>query len=279
MCPNKDLDKNQRGFMSWDTFKKTVDEAQEFVQDITLHHRGESLMHPEAIRMITYAAQTIQTTKLHTNGTLLDERVIDGLLSSGLNRISISFDGFEAADYEKVRVGANFQHVVENIKRLLTKRKERNQKNPVVVIEVIELSDSQTDPDKKSHFIRSFSGLELDQLLVKKPHNWGGYIHTPFKKRKYTPCTFLWNALLVLWNGDVVPCAQDFFAKQVVGNVTQNSLKEIWRAAPLKKIRKGLVEGNYQEFNPCADCDRLWRETFLGVPTEYLKQFLLNKMP
>jgi radical SAM protein with 4Fe4S-binding SPASM domain len=279
MCPNKDLPKSQRGFMEWEVFKKTVDEAADFIFDMSLHHRGESLLHPEAVRFIAYAAGKIQHTNLHTNGTLLSPPIVRGLVESGLKRISFSFDGFARQDYEKIRRGADFQQVVDNIKSLLVYRKEVGQRYPRVAIEVIELSRSQLQHQDRSEFVRAFKQLGLDELVVKKPHNWAGYLDTHHARKKYAPCTFLWNALLVLYNGDVVPCAQDFFAQQVVGSVREQSLRQIWDGEPIRRLRRGLIDRQYQDFPACKECDRLWRDTYLGIPKEYLKQMILHKMP
>jgi radical SAM protein with 4Fe4S-binding SPASM domain len=132
---------------------------------------------------------------------------------------------------------------------------------------------------KKDAFIRQFKEIGLDELVIKKPHNWAGSLHLQYSRKNYSPCTFLWNALLVLWNGDVAPCAQDFFAKYKLGNVSEKSLVSIWNDEPMKTLRRGLKEGRYKEFPACADCDRLWRDTFLGIPKEYLKKFILKRMP
>jgi radical SAM protein with 4Fe4S-binding SPASM domain len=279
MCPNKELGKNQKGIMEWDTFEKVIEESSRFIHEMALHHRGESLLHPQAVKFITHAARHIPVTKLHTNGTILSDEMIDGLLASGLNRISFSFDGFEKESYEKIRIGANFDKVVNNIKNLLKKRSHRQQKEPVVAIEVIQLDKSQLQGVNKKTFIREFRRLGLDELIIKKPHNWAGHLPGKPSKKKYAPCTFLWNALLVLWNGDVVPCAQDFFALNVVGNVNHKTLREIWNDEPMQKLRAALAARKPGEYPACRDCDRLWRSTFMGIPSEYLKKFLLKKMP
>jgi len=44
MCPNKDLKKEDKGFMDFDLYKKIVDESRDFIFEINLAHRGESLM-------------------------------------------------------------------------------------------------------------------------------------------------------------------------------------------------------------------------------------------
>jgi len=277
-CPNKDLDDTLKGPMEWEVFQKIIDEVQGYIFDLSLHHRGESLRHPEAVRFIRYAAERIKFTNLHTNGALLDRDMAAGLVESGLKRLSFSFDGFIKSDYEKNRVGSNFETVVDNIQNLLRIRQELGRSEPKVAIEVIELSASQVAVEKREKFIREFKQLGLDELVIKKPHNWAGYLKTGYKKRSYAPCTFLWSSLLVLWNGDVAPCPQDFFAKYVLGNVRDKSIREIWNDEPMKQLRLGLKEKRYQEFPACADCDRLWRDTFMGIPKEYLKQILTHKM-
>jgi radical SAM protein with 4Fe4S-binding SPASM domain len=279
MCPNKDLPDSEKGAMSWEIFKKTIDEAASFAFDLTLHHRGESLLHPRAGEFIRYAATKGKHTNLHTNGTLLDKKISEELVNSGLSRLSLSFDGFEKSDYERIRRGAQFEQVVENIRYLLSYRNSTAKKLPVVAVELIELSDSQVNADKKRKFMEDFNKYGLDELIIKKPHNWGGYLKSETTGNNYAPCTFLWNALLVLWNGDVVPCAQDFFARQVIGNVLEKSLSQIWNDKPIQAIRQGLIEKRYQDFPVCSGCDRLWRETFLGIPKEYLKQMIFHKMP
>ena len=119
----------------------------------------------------------------------------------------------------------------------------------------------------------------LDELVIKKPHNWAGYLTTHHKEKGYSPCTFLWNALLVLWNGDVVPCAQDFFAQQVIGNVSRKSLLEIWNDEPIREMRRNHREKRYDLHPACKGCDRLWRPSFMGIPKEYLSRFIFRRMP
>lgn len=279
MCPNKDLDKTQRGAMDWDVFKKVIDEAKDFIFDLTLNHRGESLLHPDAVKFIKYASDRIKFTKLHTNGVFLNKDTISGIVESNLKRISFSFDGFEKEGYEKIRIGADFDEVVNNIKNLLVFRNKSKKKYPIVAIEVIELNKSQVKKEKRKKFIKEFKKLGLNELVLKKPHNWAGYISTKYKKKKYAPCTFLWNATLILWNGDVSPCSQDFFAKYIIGNVREKNIQEIWNDEPIKKLRKGLINKEYEDFPACKNCDRLWRDTFLGIPKGYIKQIILHKMP
>lgn len=280
MCPNKDLPENDRGFMDFELFKKIIDEANEFVSEVNLYHRGESLLHPEIEEMIEYAQKKGLYTKIHTNGTLLDDRLINKLLNSGLHKITFSYDAYDKETYEKIRVGASYERVMGNIKRLLELKKERNS-SINVSIELIAFPNMKWRDikNKRKELSSKFKELPLNGIITRKIHNWGGYLNVRKASNKYSICPFPWNALVILWDGTVLPCTQDFFGDYKVGNAKNTQLKEIWNSEEIKKLRFLLLNGKYNEVKICSDCDRPWRKRFLGVPTEYLWEFLTKRMP
>jgi len=280
MCPNKDLTKAQKGFMDFDLFRKVIDEARGSVFDVQLMHRGESLLHPEFFRMVRYAREAGLTTRFHTNGTLLDEDKSRRLIDSGLDQFAFSFDGFDKETYEKIRVRGRFEATVANIIRFLEIKKERGSKKPHTVLELIHFPEVFQDAgrSKQKEFLARFRGLPLDEIKVKKPHNWAGDAGRPPHRRRYAPCTFLWQALVVFWDGSVLPCPQDFFGCLELGSVKDSSLAEIWNGERMVRLRRKLLAKDFEGLPTCAQCDRPWRPQILGVPTEYLGRFLFKRM-
>ncbi len=282
MCPNKDLKREDKGFMDLELYEKIVDEAREFVFDINLAHRGESLLHPHLVEAIVYAKNKKLFTRLHTNGSLLSESLSRQIIHAGLDRISFSFDGYGKETYERIRRGGNFDKTVANIVRFLEIKKEARSKKPVTNIEVIDFVDNRRErelPEEKDRFLNRFSGLPLDNFVLKEMHNWAGRIEKEKHGKKYSVCPFPWNALIIYWNGDVLPCTQDFFGDFIVGHVKESSLKDIWNGERMRYLRKKLSEGSIEELKTCSRCDRVWREGFLGVPKEYLWKFITKRMP
>ena len=281
MCPNKDLKKEDKGFMDMGLFRKIIDEAAPWVYDVHLLHRGESLLHPEFFVMARYASENHVRTKLHTNGTLLDEDKSRQMIESGIDQLSFSFDGYDKETYESIRVNGDFDLTVKNIQRFLEIKKELKSKKPYTILELINFPDSEinSDAEKQKAFRDNFRGLPLDKLVVKEFHNWAGEVETKHKRKTFSPCTFLWNALVIFWDGAVLPCSQDFFGYYILGNVNDSSLTEIWNNDMMVHLRKKHLKRNIEEFDTCRECDRVWREKFLGVPKEYLWKFLLRKMP
>lgn len=281
MCPNKDLKKEDKGFMDMGLFRKIIDEAAPWVYDVHLLHRGESLLHPEFFVMARYASENHVRTKLHTNGTLLDVDKSRQMIESGIDQLSFSFDGYDKETYESIRVNGDFDLTVKNIQRFLEIKKELKSKKPYTILELINFPDSEikSDAEKQKAFRDNFRGLPLDKLVVKEFHNWAGEVETKHKRKTFSPCTFLWNALVIFWDGAVLPCSQDFFGYYILGNVNDSSLAEIWNNDKIVHLRKKHLKRNIEEFDTCRECDRVWREKFLGVPKEYLWKFLLRKMP
>jgi radical SAM protein with 4Fe4S-binding SPASM domain len=279
MCPNKDLKGEDRGSMPYDLYTKIIDEASEWAFEINLAHRGESLLHPRVMDAIRYAGEKKLFTRLHTNGSLLTEEAARGIIQAGLDRLSFSFDGYDKQTYEKIRRGGDFEKTTANIIRFLEIKKEMGSKTPETAIEVIRFKSVTENSQAEEAFRRRFDGLPLDNFTMKDLHNWAGEIRTTKPGKHYSVCTFPWNALVIFWDGAVLPCTQDFFGAYVVGNANQSSLEEIWNGEPMQKLRRQLTAGDIKGLEACSRCDRAWRKGFLGVPREYLWKFITKRMP
>jgi radical SAM protein with 4Fe4S-binding SPASM domain len=277
MCLNKSL--KNRGYMDFEVYKKIVDEAKDFVFDVNLFHRGESMLHPRIYDMIKYANKNGIYTRLFTNATRLDGKNAKNILDSGLDFISFSFDGYTKEEYEKIRVGSDFDKTIANITNFL-KLKETKRNKPYVMFESIEFSNEDNDLKKKRvGFKNRLKTLPLNKFAVRSPHNWGGDYTIPIDKnpKTFLPCTFLWYALTILYDGSVLPCPQDFFGELKLGNINDESIKRIWNNDKVVPLREAMVTRNYQKLVPCSNCDRIFRKNFFGIPVPYLRALFYGK--
>ena len=289
MCLSKRIPKNERGFMNLNLFKKIIDEAANFVCDVYLHHRGESLLHPDIFKMIEYAKERKISTRLHTNATLLNEEKSSLLLNSGLDFLSFSFDGYDKEAYEGIRRGGSFEKTLANIMKFSEMKQNRKSKSPFTVLTVIDFSSKgkknfNKEKKKKREFLTRFNSAPLDALRIRRSHNWGGEYSVNGDSPNgglllgFVPCTFLWYALAIFWDGTVVPCPQDFFGKLALGNVSQNSLRELWNSKKEEFLRENMTRNNYKILSPCCECDRLWRKNVLGIPLQEAIPFLKDNL-
>jgi radical SAM protein with 4Fe4S-binding SPASM domain len=283
MCLNKSIKIEEKGFMEFELFKKIINEAKDFVYSVNLHHRGESLLHKDLPKMIEYCRDHGIYSQLHTNATLLTEDKAYEIITSGLNYISFSFDGFDKTSYERIRIGAKFEQTLDNITTFLKIRDRSKSKIPYSVFEVIEFEQNKMRQYK--YLKVEMLSRKLDKFIIKKAHNWaGGYAiksdnKVSYKKRNiFHSCTFPWYALVIFWDGSVVICPQDFFGENRVGNVNHTSLKEIWNGSSMIQYRKKMKEKKYQEIKTCEYCDRLHSKRLFGIPTSHLHAFLKESM-
>jgi MoaA/NifB/PqqE/SkfB family radical SAM enzyme len=261
--------------MAIDLFRKVVDEAAPWVHDVNLHHRGESLLHPRLPELIGYAGELGIYTKLHTNATLLDEERAAAILRTPLDLISFSFDGFDAATYERRRSPAQFESTLQNILRFLRLKAEGGRRTPLTVLEVLEFpgSEGSHDSRQRHELERRFEGLPLDKLVVKQAHNWAGNIPLTGSPTdsSFVPCTFPWHGLVVMWDGKVGPCPHDFMGQIVLGDALEESLQAIFNSPAIRRLRRQHLEGGLDPSLPCVNCDSVKRKTILGIPVASLK--------
>jgi len=281
MCPNHNLSKNEKGYMDFSLYTKIIDELTKFDPIIYLHHRGESLLHPAFFSMAKYAKDRNLFLILHTNGTLLNEKKAYQLIDSGIDRVIFSFDGFKKETYEKIRINGNFDKTLANIIQFLIIKKKTGTKKPYVALEIINFSRKNNPQDEveKKKFLDKFKGLPLNKIQKRNLHNWGGeFTLKKGKKFPLSSCPFPWISLVILWDGNVLPCTQDFYGKLVLGNVSNDSLEKIWNNEKMIRLRKEMIDPKNINIDICKNCDRLWREQILGIPKEYLEKLILKKL-
>ena len=281
-CANRQLSKEQRGFMDFGLFRKLADESAGKVHQFNLFHRGESLLHPDIGRMVGYASERGLRTRIHTNGTVLEPGLGEELIASGLDILSFSFDGYDQAMYESNRPGAGYERVLGNIFAFLATKKRMGATKPFTAIEVMEISNYAPAEleRKKQEFLRQFKGLPLDKFVIRRPHNWGGLVEVSAARDPWRltpgriPCPLLWHALVVFWDGSILPCPQDFFGMLRLGNAVDQHFMEVWNGSEIRRLRREMAEPKSLKRKPCVDCDRIVRATVAGVPVDYLGRFL-----
>lgn len=264
----------RRGFMDLSLFKKVVDEARESgVQKIALFLAGEPLLHKDIAEMVAYVVDHGLEARIRTNATLLTREKSEALLDAGLDFLGVSFDGDNKEDYESIRVGADYDQVLENVRGFLRLKKEKGLRKPFVSLQMIKLVDNphqQIDPA----FIEQFAGLPIDEFSPINPHNWRGEkndVEQRERGRNYYPCQFLWSALSITWDGRVVCCA-DLNGRYALGDLKTQSFSEIWNAESVRHHRQLLRQGRFSELPLCAQCHAVW---YYGNP----RLFILSHLP
>lgn len=225
--------------------------------------RGEPLIDK---RFIDFC-EILEKAKIHfgfsTNATLLTKEISDILLKFKYFRtINFSVDGFTSSTYEKIRIGANYATVMANIHYFLSAVQLRH--NVGVAITFVCQDDNR---EEVNDFIRFWYGklsIQINTLCVgRRPVSF-------FWKPERISCTHIFNNMIVLTDGRVLPCCRDE-ASFNLGNLAENTLEEIWNGKKYNSLRNAQLSGEYDKFPLCANCD-----TWMTSITERKQEILDN---
>ena len=282
-CPNGMDVQFPKGLMKMELFKKIIDELEGSLYDVNLFHRGESLIHKQLPDMVEYCHSKGMHTRLHTNAALMTQQWAKDLIGAGLSYVSFSVDGYTKDVYDKVRIGGDFDETVENIQRFLRLKDESANGKPFTILQVMEIGEDEPGrEERKETFKKMFNDTSLDRFVVRTPHNWAGDLDEfgggIGGSRRFTPCTFLWYSMTIFFDGTVAPCPQDFFGKINIGNVAENSVRDVWNGEPMREMRRRMKQRDVTGLAPCETCDILTRKTFMGVPSNYLSTFIKDNL-
>ena len=229
-CANSELTR-KKGYMDIKLYKKIVDEVAKENPDVNfwLAFYGEPLLLKYKLYyMIRYAKEKgLKHTYVNTNGMLLDDEMADLLIEAGLDHIIIGVDGFSTEVFEKIRVRAKREIVYENVIRLNKKIKEKNMIKPVIEVQFIEM-------DENEHEIEVYKDFWTKQgisIKIRSKVSWSGHVEEGRNIQdnlKRIACGWAIGTCPITWDGNMVACGTDCNGEMIMGNLYENTIKEIW---------------------------------------------------
>jgi radical SAM protein with 4Fe4S-binding SPASM domain len=239
----------KKGFISFEIIKKIIDEgADNDLFGVKFNIRGEPLLHPQIHEFVKYAKQkNLIDVYFNTNAILLGEDVAKKLIDSGLDRLSISFEGYTKSVYEKYRIGANYEKVLSNIENIQSLKRKLGVEHPKVRIQTVMLPELEETFDEYKKFwaerVDEVGFLDYKEMKIKKRN-----IKYPWA------CPQIWQRMAIWWNGTILPCNHDDDGLLVLGNIRTSTIKEVWNSNKLNNIREMHKKGNAHEIQACDGC-------------------------
>ena len=261
MCPITKMTREKK-YMDFSLFSKIIDENSH-LGTVWLHNFGEPLLHPELPRMISYCKSKHLKVGISTNATLLTEAIANNIIDAGLDYVVFSFDGATKETYEKIRVGANFESVRNNITSFIRIKQQKLAKNPFITVQIIRMKE--TDADIRT-FYDFWKTAGVDTVRIKGFDTFAGSVGTSGTKDEYLyncsqqqryPCKWLWKEVVVLVDGSVVMCCRDFDGEIILGNLREQKLKDIWNSKQTLELRKKHKKLSFEDIPVCSKC-REW---------------------
>lgn len=264
MCPQSDtraFHSYKKGFMDDTLFKSIIDQisTNENTKDaiVGFHITGEPTLHPSIPYFAQYTASKGMHIRLNTNATKLTPELSEKLVTSGLQEIVFSFEGFNKKEYERIRVGANYEETLSNIKNFI---EINNSHGHPVKTELFVVRIPGVDPNLIDRFHNNMKDL-FDNLCFVGCMDWVGQIELikneyPIILSYNSWCSALDTDLNVLYDGTVVPCCFDVHGKMPIGHFSNMTLDEILeseqRNSFIEHIKSHSLDGTL-----CKNCTNM----------------------
>lgn len=237
MCPVNRGMKRKKGLINFELYKKLIDENPT-LEFVLLFHWGEPLLYPRIFDMIEYAGQKGIKPILTTNSSRFTKEVLQKIVHSKLDRITVSMDGI-GKTYEKIR-GYPFAKVEKNVLDLVRARNKAKSRVKIDLTMVI----SEKSEENVEAFIAKWKKI-VDRLQIQPAMEL--VQKKPALRNKKDRCRELWRGnLIVHWDGTVVPCCVDFEGLMKLGDANKEKLTDILNAEPMQKLRQQHNTGNFK---------------------------------
>ncbi|RJP30167.1 MAG: radical SAM protein [Candidatus Omnitrophota bacterium] len=263
MCPRTDMINDGTFWkvknFDFELYARLVDEgAEKGLCSIKFNYLGEPLMNPRLAEMIRYAKDKgIVDVMFNTNASMLTERLAKQLIESGLDKLFFSFDSPYRDHYNQIRINADYDKVLRNIKRFMQIRDEMGSPKPFTRVSMVRMKENDeewqafkelfepiVDAVAYVDYLDHNNQADTGKMLVKI---------TELGEKKFC-CPQLWQRMFVHPDGVVTVCCVDSARKLSVGRIDNKTVEEIWNGPEYQKLRDLHAAGRIDEIPICAKC-------------------------
>lgn len=242
--------------MTLELFTKIVNECRGW-DDIclTIGGCGEPLAHPDLLAMIQAAkAAGIYGINIETDGLLLKGNLAEALLASPVDIISVYLDADDAQMYQKLKGSDAFAAVTEQIERFIEKARSKGGEAPMIIPHLVKTREtiSAMEPFYDRWLERAGGAVIVGY------NDYAGQIENlavmDMSGPQRRPCSRLGRQMSILADGTIPLCSQDYEPRTILGDLTRQSVGEIWRGDRMTQLRRAHENGDFNHYPLCQQC-------------------------
>ena len=246
-----------------------ISDVLNYVEEVTLMGWGEPTVHPQFSEFLAYLNNYPVKKYFCTNGMKLGD-LIDDIFEYHVDIIAISLDGSNKETNDRIRKGADFNKIVETLRRIVSIKRERGLDYPYMnfvftamednyyqIPEMVDLAaEIGLDEVKVVYFTSFRDDLDAQTLMgkqervrdifdiaSKKADEYGIQIKLPYIQGEdpagsasHRECYSVWRDLFIGSDGYVRPCMSTPIKFLHIEDVT--SLEELWNHPKYQAFRK-----------------------------------------
>jgi radical SAM protein with 4Fe4S-binding SPASM domain len=254
-----------RGFMDIDLFKKLIQELDPYLYNVNLYFQGEPMLHPSFFSFLSNCLNI--NSVVSTNGHFLSEEASERIVGSGLNKLIISLDGTDKETYSEYRVNGDLEKVIDGI-RNISAAKKKYKSSLKIELQFLVNKFNQHQVRAIRQLAESFQvKLKLKSMQIIDKADIDSWMPSARRFRRYRlskgiyelksslpdRCGRLWFNPVVTWDGKIVPCCFDKDAEYVMGDLNQESFRNIWEGPGYMEFRNGILTGR-NKIEMCRNC-------------------------
>lgn len=250
-----------KGKMPSEMATQIIDQLKDDILCAVLYTNGEPFLYEDLARVIRFATDRRVTTVIASNGLLMNENNVRGVLEAGLDLIKIQLSGFTQDIYSiQIRYG-EVEKLKENI-RMLAEMNRQGKYGTVILVDYILYNYNK----HQLPLVRQFC-KELGVMMNVRPGNPAGGLElrepSLVDKTKLPlkiSCDYLWKVLQLNFNGDILPCCEAVVwggaRPYETFKMDQTRVLDVWRGEAARKMREQMKTRGRSASPMCAQCTR-----------------------
>ena len=256
-----------KGFMTDEVIDALIANLAKYhIKGIRFSRWGEPTLHPKFIEIIRRTKSAGALVHFNTNGSQLDENMIEALLDAGLDSIKFSFQGADEGTYNEMREGGDYERLLGIVRTMYELRGSRS--SPYIQISTTLTAETAEQVESFKRDVGAYcdyynigftklnhldvsamnvSDEEKAKILALQENERVNHVYRSF-------CPEAFDKLSVNWNGDVTLCCQDYDNFMIVGNILDMDIEEIFTSHAANFYREIIAKKQYGRIRCCSFC-------------------------
>ncbi|MBX3163790.1 MAG: SPASM domain-containing protein [Bacteroidetes bacterium] len=257
------------GMLQHQLFEKIILQLKPTLHSLTFYFQGEPYLNPDFLNMVNFAGKQNIFTITSTNAHYLTEENAKKTIESKLDKLIISVDGITQEVYEQYRIGGKLDKVLSGTQEILKQKKLLKSKTPHVVWQFVVFKPNQHQIEAVKKLGKE---LGVDEVKIKTAQVYdfeNGHSLIPdlekysrykkngnnfeIKNKLLNQCWRMWQGCVITWDGKIVPCCFDKDAKYQLGNLENETFKNVWHSQAYNQFRNAVLQSR-NKIDICTNC-------------------------